>query len=74
MMFRVVFWDTLPCRTKNFLPGIISQKTTLNIVPGVLSRRKAQPEREADHSTPTSADVKNEWELYILCTYAAAWL
>jgi hypothetical protein len=29
-------------------------------VPGVLFRDKARPERDADHSTPSSAKVKND--------------
>jgi hypothetical protein len=34
---------------------------------------KAQPGREADHSPPSSAEVKNENELYFLSPLAPAW-
>ena len=30
-------------------------------VPGFLPRGEKQPQRDADHSSPTSAAVKNEW-------------
>jgi hypothetical protein len=34
---------------------------------------KAQPGRDADHSPPYSAEVENEYELYILSPQAPAW-
>jgi hypothetical protein len=34
---------------------------------------KAQPGRDADHSPPSSAKVKNEWELYLLSPQAPPW-
>jgi hypothetical protein len=32
---------------------------------------KARPRRDADHSPPSSADVKNEYELYLLSPCAS---
>jgi hypothetical protein len=41
---------------------------------GVLSPGgKARPGRDADHSPPSSAKVKNELELYFLSSLAPAW-
>jgi hypothetical protein len=40
-------------------------------IPGALSPGVKRPEREADHSPPTSADIKNTW-IYIftpLCAF-----
>jgi hypothetical protein len=34
---------------------------------------KARPGRDADHSPPSSAEVKNEWELYLLSPQAPPW-
>jgi hypothetical protein len=34
---------------------------------------KAQPGREADHSPPSGAEVKNEYELYFLSPLSPAW-
>jgi hypothetical protein len=43
-------------------------------VPGVLSPGvKARPGRDADHSPPSSAEVVNEYELYLLSPQAPAW-
>jgi hypothetical protein len=43
-------------------------------VPGVLSPGgKARPGRDADHSPPSSAEVKNEWELYVLSPHLPPW-
>jgi hypothetical protein len=33
---------------------------------GSFPRGKARPGRDADHSPPSSAEVKKEWELYLL--------
>jgi hypothetical protein len=33
---------------------------------GLIPGAKPQPGRDADHSLPTSAEVENEWELYLL--------
>jgi hypothetical protein len=38
---------------------------------GVLSRGKARPGRDADHSPPSSAEVKNEQELYLVSPCAS---
>jgi hypothetical protein len=34
---------------------------------------KARPGRDADHSPPSSAEVVNEWELYLLSPQAPSW-
>jgi hypothetical protein len=34
---------------------------------------KARPRRDADHSPPTSAEVKYEWELYLLSSHVPSW-
>jgi hypothetical protein len=39
---------------------------------GPFPRGKARPGRDADHSPPSSAHFKNEWELY-LCPQAPPW-
>jgi hypothetical protein len=38
-------------------------------VPGA----KARPGRDADHSPPSSAEVENDYELYLLSTQAPSW-
>jgi hypothetical protein len=40
---------------------------------GDFSRDKTRPGRDADHSTPSSAEVKNEWQLYFLSPISPAW-
>jgi hypothetical protein len=43
-------------------------------VPGVLSLGvKERPGRDADHSPPSSAEVVNEQELYLLSPQAPPW-
>jgi hypothetical protein len=34
---------------------------------------KARPGRDADHSPSSSAEVVNEWELYLLSPHAPPW-
>jgi hypothetical protein len=34
---------------------------------------KARPGRDADHASPSSAEVKYEWELYLLSPHAPLW-
>jgi hypothetical protein len=34
---------------------------------------KARPGRDADHSPPSSAEVKYQWELYLLSPHAPPW-
>jgi hypothetical protein len=34
---------------------------------------KARPRRDADHSPPSSAEVKNEYELYLLSPHVPPW-
>jgi hypothetical protein len=47
---------------------------TVSWVPGVLSPGvKARPGRDADHSPPSSAEVENEQELYLLSPQAPPW-
>jgi len=40
---------------------------------GPLPGAKARPGRDAHHSPPSSAEVKNEWELYFLSPQAPLW-
>jgi hypothetical protein len=40
---------------------------------GTFPRGKARPGRDADHSPPSSAEVVNEWELYLLSPQAPPW-
>jgi hypothetical protein len=41
-------------------PALGPTQPPVQWVSGVLSRDKARPERDADHSSPSSAEVKNE--------------
>jgi hypothetical protein len=56
-----------PGRVKNFLsstsskPALGPTQHPIQWVPGVLSPGLKRPGREADHSPPTSAEVKNTW-------------
>jgi hypothetical protein len=56
-----------PGRVKNFLfsklsrPALGSTQPPIQCAPGVLSHGVKQPDREADHSPPASADVKKMW-------------
>jgi hypothetical protein len=34
---------------------------------------KARPGRDTDHSPPSSAEVKYEWELYLLSPHVPPW-
>jgi hypothetical protein len=34
---------------------------------------KARPGRDADHSPPSSAEVDNDYEIYLLSTQAPTW-
>jgi hypothetical protein len=34
---------------------------------------KARPGSDADHSPPSSTEVKNEWELFLLSSHALSW-
>jgi hypothetical protein len=40
---------------------------------GPFSGNKARPGHDADHSSPSSAEVKNEQELYLLSPLETAW-
>jgi hypothetical protein len=40
---------------------------------GPIPRDRAQPGRDTDHSTPSSAEVNNEQELYILSPLEPEW-
>jgi hypothetical protein len=42
-------------------------------VPGVFPKAKARPGRDADHLPPSSAEVENEQELYLLSPQAPLW-
>jgi hypothetical protein len=59
--------NSSPDRVKNFLfskssrPTLGPTQPPIQWVPGALSPGMKQPGREADHSPPTSADVKKMW-------------
>jgi hypothetical protein len=40
---------------------------------GPFSGGKARPGRDADHTPPSSAEVENEYELYLLSPQAPPW-
>jgi hypothetical protein len=42
-------------------PALGPTQPPIQWVPGALSLGVKRPEREADHSPPSSAEVKNEW-------------
>jgi hypothetical protein len=56
-----------PGRVKNFLfctssrPALGPTQPPIQRVPGAVSSRVKRPEREVDHSPPTSAEVKKMW-------------
>jgi hypothetical protein len=55
---------SIPGRVKNFLHVVQTGSgptQPIKWVPGVLSPRVKRPGREADHSPPPSAEVKNTW-------------
>jgi hypothetical protein len=55
-------------------PALGPTQPPVQWVPGVLSPGvKARPGRYADHSPPSSAEVENEYELYILSPQAPSW-
>jgi hypothetical protein len=55
-------------------PALGPTRPPVQWVPGVLSPGvKARPGRDADHSPPSSADVVNKQELYLLSPHAPPW-
>jgi hypothetical protein len=42
-------------------PALGPTQPTIQWVPGILSLGVKRPGREADHSPPSSAEIKNEW-------------
>jgi hypothetical protein len=40
---------------------------------GIFPGGKVRPGRDADHSPPSSAEVENEYELYLLSPQALSW-
>jgi hypothetical protein len=46
-----------------------STQPPIKLVPGALSLGVKRPEREADHSPPSSAEVKEHVELYLHSQY-----
>jgi hypothetical protein len=60
-------WNLSPCRVKNFNFSISSKSVlgstepSVQWVPGAFFTWVKQQEREADHSPPTSAEVKKTW-------------
>jgi hypothetical protein len=57
--------DSIPGKGKVFLfsiasrPGLGSAQPPIHMVPGAISPAVKRPEREADHSSPFNAEVKN---------------
>jgi hypothetical protein len=72
-------WVWYPVQAKDFpltsvsRPALGSTQPPIYWVPGFLSGNKPRPWCDADHSPPSSAEVKNEYELYLLSSLAAAW-
>jgi hypothetical protein len=55
-------------------PALGPTQPPVQWVPGVLSPGiKARPGRDADHSPPSSVDVENEYELYVLSPQVPPW-
>jgi hypothetical protein len=55
-------------------PALRPTQPPIQWVPGVLSpRRKARLGRDADHSPPSSAEVKNVQALYFLSPLSPSW-
>jgi hypothetical protein len=55
-------------------PALGPTQPPVQWVPGVLSPGlKARPGRDADHLPPSSAEVVNEWEIYLLSPQATPW-
>jgi hypothetical protein len=49
------------------IPALGPTQPPVQWVPGgPFPSAKARPGRDADHSPPSSAEVENEWELYLL--------
>jgi hypothetical protein len=64
----VFLFDTM------FRPALGPTQPPVRWVPGVLSLEVKRPEREADHSAPSSAEVKNAWSYTSIPQYAfMAW-
>jgi hypothetical protein len=69
-----------PTETGDYSYGLCVQidsrvhPTPCQLVPGgPFPEGKARPGRDADHSPPSSAEVKNESELYLLSPQATPW-
>jgi hypothetical protein len=55
-------------------PALRPTQPPVQWVPGVPSPGvKARPGRDTDHSAPSSAEVKNKYELYLLSSQEAPW-
>jgi hypothetical protein len=67
-----------PCKGKIFLSSTSSRtvlgptQPPIQGVPGAPSPGVKWPEREADHSPPTSAEVKNPW-IYTSTPHTSLW-
>jgi hypothetical protein len=64
------FSSILCVQTGSKLHGMKNIKIPVQWVAGALSLDKARPGRDANHSPPSSAEVVNEYELYLLSTQA----
>jgi hypothetical protein len=68
-------WGSIPSKGKGFSSSFCVQ-TSSEVHPASYAMGKggnARPGRNADHSPPSSAEVKNEYELYILSPLTSAW-
>jgi hypothetical protein len=54
-------------------PALGPTQPPIQWVPGALSLRVKWPEREADHSPPSSAEVKESMELYLHSPNTLSW-
>jgi hypothetical protein len=54
-------------------PTLGPTQPPIQLIPVVLSLRVKRPERKADHSPPSSAEVKECVELYLYSTNTSLW-
>jgi hypothetical protein len=70
--------NSSPGRVKNFLSSTSSRlalgstQPPIQLVSGALSPGVKRPEREADHSPPNSAEVRNTW-IYTSLPHTSSW-
>jgi hypothetical protein len=63
-----------PCSSLSVRTSLEAHPASYPIGTGsLLPGAKARPGRDADHSPPSSAEVKNKYELYLFSPLAPAW-